>query len=68
MRELRREDKAQIMFYMNAVDSKLKEEFHNSTKGIIVSKYQDKFIVSFVSDENIIPLTYLLRKKEKDKV
>lgn len=62
LRELRKEDKAQIEFYMNLVDDNLKKEFHNSTIGIIVSKYQDKFIVSFVSSNNIIPITYQILK------
>lgn len=62
LRELRKEDKAQIEFYMNLVDDNLKKEFHNNTIGIIVSKYQDKFIVSFVSSNNIIPITYKILK------
>lgn len=60
LRNLRKEDKAQIEFYMNIVDNTLKESFHNKTIGVIVSKEQDRFIVSFVSEENIIPITYSL--------
>ena len=59
-RELRKEDKGQIEFYMNYVDKNLKKEFHNQTIGIIVSKYQDNFIVSFISSSSIIPITYHL--------
>lgn len=62
LRELKKEDKAQIEFYMNLVDNNLKKEFHNSTIGIIVSKYQDKFIVSFVSSNTVIPITYKILK------
>jgi len=62
LRELKKEDKAQIEFYMNLVDNNLKKEFHNSTIGIIVSKEQNKFIVSFVSSNNIIPITYQILK------
>lgn len=61
MRELKKEDKAQIEFYMNAIDQKLKRDFHNRTIGIIVSKYQDKFIFDFVTREDIIPITYSLK-------
>lgn len=43
---------------MNLVNQSLKEEFHNKTIGIIVSREQDKYIVSFVSNETIIPITY----------
>lgn len=60
LRELKKEDKAKIEFYMNLVDDKLKEDFHNSTIGIIVSRYQDAFIVRFVSQERVIPITYKL--------
>lgn len=62
LRELKKEDKAQIEFYMNLVDNNLKKEFHNRTIGIIVSKYQDKFIVSFVSSNTVIPITYKILK------
>ncbi len=60
LRELRKEDKAQIEFYINLVDNNLKREFHNKTIGVIVSKKQDVFIVSFVSSDSIIPITYKL--------
>jgi len=62
LRTLKKEDKAQIEFYMNLVNNNLKREFHNNTIGIIVSKEQDKFIVSFVSFNNIIPITYKILK------
>ena len=62
LRTLKKEDKAQIEFYMNLVNNNLKREFHNNTIGIIVSKEQDKFIVSFVSSNNIIPITYKILK------
>ncbi len=60
MRELQKEDKSQIKFYMDLVDKQIKEPFHNKTIGIIISKHQDTFIATFVSEENIIPLTYEL--------
>ncbi len=60
LRELKKEDKAQVEFYIKMIDKKLKRDFHNKTIGIIVTKEQDKFIVSFVSKENIIPITYQL--------
>lgn len=62
LRELRKEDKAQIEFYMMLVDKTLKKDFHNSTIGIIVSRHQDDLIVSFVSCKNIIPITYQILK------
>ena len=64
LRSLRKEDKAQIEFYMNLVDKQIKEIYHNKTIGIIVTKESDEFIVNFVSGENIIPLSYELKQLE----
>lgn len=61
LRELRKEDKGQIEYYMQLVDENVKEIFHNKTIGIIISKYQDKYIANFVGSESIIPLTYLVK-------
>ncbi len=61
MRELKKEDKAQIEFYMEYIDNNLKRSFHNKTIGIIITKEQDKFILSFVSQNNIIPITYKVK-------
>ncbi len=58
IRELKKEDKGQIEFYMELVDKVVKEPFHNKTIGIIITKEQDKLIANFVGSESIIPLTY----------
>lgn len=58
LRELRKEDKAQMEFYMQIVNKQIKERFHNKTIGIIISKKQEKLIANFVRSEDIIPLTY----------
>lgn len=65
LRELRKEDKAQIEFYMNIIDNTLKRDFHNKTIGILVTKEQDKFIATFVSEDNIIPITYILKDRDE---
>jgi len=62
-RKLRKEDKSQIEFYMKLVDKEVKEPFHNKTIGIIITKEQDKLIASFISNDNIIPLTYKIENK-----
>ena len=61
LRELKKEDKAQIEFYMNLVDEKIKEIHHNKTIGIIITKESNEFIVNFVRSEEVIPLSYELR-------
>ena len=58
LRSLRKEDKAQMEFYMKLIDEQVKEEYHNKTIGIIISKESDEFIVNFVRQEDIIPLSY----------
>lgn len=63
VRELRKEDKAQIEFYMELIDKQIKEPIHNKTIGIIITKEQNKLIVNFIQKENIIPLTYKLENK-----
>lgn len=58
IRELKKEDKAQIEFYLKLVDEQVKESHHNKTIGIIITEKQDIFIAEFVSLEKVIPLTY----------
>ena len=58
VRELKKEDKGQIEFYMDLVDKTLKKSLHNKTIGIIITKEQDKFIANFVGSDEVIPLTY----------
>ena len=62
LRGLRKEDKAQIEYYMKLVDEQIKKPFHNKTVGIIISKESNEFIVNFVRQEDIIPLTYELEQ------
>ncbi len=65
LRSLKKEDKAQIRFYMELVDEQVKKSFHNKTIGIIISKESDQFIVNFIKDEDIILLNYELNKVSK---
>ncbi len=62
IRELKKEDKGQIEFYMKLVDEQIKESRNNKTMGIIITKEQNKFIANFVGSESIIPLTYTIIK------
>ena len=58
LRELRKEDKAQIEFYMKLIDEKIKKEYHKDTIGIIISKEQNHYVANFVRSDYLIPLTY----------
>ena len=63
LRELRKEDKSQIEFYMKLIDEQIKKPFHNKTTGIIITKESNAFIVNFVRQDDIIPLHYELQKR-----
>ena len=65
LRSLRKEDKAQMEFYMKLVDEQVKRPFHNKTVGIIISKESDNFIVNFIKREDIILLNYELKEREQ---
>ena len=62
LRSLKKEDKAQIEYYMKLVDEQIKEVHHNKSIGIIISKESDKLIINFIKREDIIPLNYELKK------
>lgn len=67
-RELYSQDKGQIKAYMNLVDKHIKENFHNKTVGILITKLPNKknnFIVEFISEENVIPITYVLKEEDE---
>ena len=66
LRSLRKEDKAQMEFYMKLVDEQVKEAYHNKTIGIIITKESDEFIVNFVRRDDIVPLFYELEQLKKN--
>ena len=62
LRSLKKEDKAQVEFYMKLVDDQVKKVYHNKTIGIIITKESDEFIVNFVRQKDIITLTFELEQ------
>ena len=64
LRPLKKEDKAQMEYYMKLVDEQFKGPHHNKTIGIIITKESDKLIANFIKSKEIIPLTYKLEPKE----
>ena len=61
-RNLKKEDKGQVEFYMNLVDKYVKEPINNPTIGIIITKEQDRLVASFIKSDKLVPLTYELVK------
>ena len=66
LRELKKEDKSQIEFYMQIVNEQIKKNFHNKTLGIIISKKQDILLANFIKSEDVIPLTYEIKKEVEE--
>lgn len=58
--ELKKEHIGQIQTYMNYVDMNIKNSNHNPTIGIIICKKDNKFIMRYVTNENIFNREYEL--------
>ena len=58
--ELKKDHIGQIQVYMNYIDKNIKSINHNKTIGIILCKKNNKYIIKYSSDENIISRTYEL--------
>ena len=63
LRSLKKEDKAQMEYYMKLIDEQIKEVHHNKTIGIIITKESDEFIINFVKNDDVIPLYYELQER-----
>ena len=61
LNDLDAKDIGQTLNYMKITDKVLREKRHESTIGIIVSKRNDKFILEYVSDLDIMLTTYKLK-------
>ena len=58
--ELKKEHIGQIQTYMGYIDDNLKTINHNKTIGIIICKQNNKYIVKYSSNPNIISREYIL--------
>ena len=58
--ELKKEHIGQIEVYMNYIDKNIKKIYQEKTIGIIICKKDNKFIISYASDERIISRKYVL--------
>ena len=58
--ELKKEHYGQIKTYMNYIDKKLKTPNQNPTLGIILCKKHNKFILEYVTGDNVIEREYAL--------
>ena len=60
IRKLKHNDIGQLKYYMNYIDKKVKDISDNKTIGIILCKYDDKFVMEYCSDDRIFRTTYIL--------
>ena len=60
--KLKKEHIGQIETYMNYIDKNIKKISQDKTIGIIITKEEDKYIMSYCSDERIFSTTYELQE------
>ena len=60
--KLKKEHIGQIETYMNYIDKNIKKINQDKTIGIIITKEEDKYIMSYCSDERIFNTTYELQE------
>ena len=58
--ELKKDHIGQVQVYMNYIDKHVKSIHHDKTIGIIIAKYDNKFILQYCSDDRIFASTYNL--------
>ena len=59
-REYNPKDVGQLEFYVNYVDKNVKLDKHNSTIGLLIVKKKDKYVIEYVTNEDIYVTTYKL--------
>ena len=58
--EIKKEHIGQIQVYMNYIDDNIKKHNHSKTIGIIICKYDNKYVIKYCSDSRILATTYEL--------
>ena len=59
-REYNPKDIGQLEFYVNYVDKNIKLDKHNQTIGLLIVKKKDKYVIEYVTNEDIYVTTYKL--------
>ena len=52
--ELKKEHIGQIQTYMNYIDINLRKEFHNKTTGILLVRENNKWLIKYINNNNIV--------------
>ena len=56
-------DLGQIKFYINYYDDEIRKPYHNKTIGILITKENDKDILKYKKDNNILITSYKVKEK-----
>ena len=59
-KEYNPKDVGQLEFYVNYVDKNIKLDKHNQTIGLLIVKKKDKYVIEYVTNEDIYVTTYKL--------
>ena len=59
-KEYNPKDIGQLQFYVSYVDKNLKLKNHNKTIGLLIVKKKDKYVIEYVTNEDIYVTTYKL--------
>ncbi len=59
-REYNPKNIGQLEFYVNYVDKNIKLDKHNQTIGLLIVKKKDKYVIEYVTNEDIYVTTYKL--------
>ncbi len=59
-RELQSKDIGQLEFYVSYVDKNIKKNHHNKTIGILIVKKKDKYVIDYITNDNLFITTYKL--------
>ena len=59
-KEYNPKDVGQLEFYVNYVDKNVKLDKHNPTIGLLIVKKKDKYVIEYVTNEDIYVTTYKL--------
>ena len=59
-REYNPKDIGQLEFYVNYIDKNIKLDKHNSTIGLLIVKKKNKYVIEYVTNEDIYVTTYKL--------
>ena len=59
-RKIKHRDIGQLKFYVNYVEDNIKEINHNKTIGLLIVKENDKYVIKYTTNEDILVTTYAL--------